>query len=41
MQQANPGNIVKLKYDPEVGVAWDVKGLLRKKKMPAKEEKIL
>jgi len=41
LQQANPGNIVKLKYDPEVGVAWDVKGLLRKKKMPAKEEKIL
>jgi len=40
LQQANPGNIVKLKYDPEVGVAWEVKGLIRKKKMPAKEEKI-
>jgi putative protease len=32
LQQANPGNVVKIKYDPAVDIAWEVNGLLRKKK---------
>jgi len=32
MEQANPGNCVKIQYDSEVVWAWEVNGLLRKKK---------
>jgi len=32
LQQANPGTIVKIKYDPAVDIPWEVNGLLRKKK---------
>jgi putative protease len=31
LEQANPGNIVRIHYDPEVNAAWEVNGLLRKK----------
>jgi len=31
LEQANSGNIVKIRYDPEVDAAWEVNGLLRKK----------
>ena len=32
LEQANPGNNVKIQYDSEVAWAWEVNGLLRKKK---------
>jgi putative protease len=32
LEQANPGNIVKIKYDPVIDHAWEINGLLRKKK---------
>jgi len=32
LEQANSGNIIKIKYDSEVDAAWEVNGLLRKKK---------
>lgn len=32
LEQANPGNTVKMKYGVEVDPAWEVNGLLRKKK---------
>ena len=32
LEQANSGNIVKIEYDSEVNTAWEVNGLLRKKK---------
>jgi len=31
LEQANPGNIVKIKYDSAVDAVWEVNGLLRKK----------
>ncbi len=31
LEQANPGNIVRIHYAPEVAWAWEVNGLLRKK----------
>ena len=31
LEQANPGNIVRIKVDPEVNTAWEAGGLLRKK----------
>jgi putative protease len=31
LEQANPGNIVKIKYDPGIDLSWEVNGLLRKK----------
>ena len=33
LEQANPGNSVKIQYDSEVDAAWEVNGLLRKKKL--------
>jgi len=32
LEQANPGNIVRVKYGSGVAAAWEVNGLLRKKK---------
>jgi len=32
LEQANPGNIVKIYYDTEIAWAWEVNGLLRMKK---------
>jgi hypothetical protein len=32
LEQANPGNIVKILYDPGIDHAWEVNDLLRKKK---------
>jgi len=32
LEQANPGNVVKLKYGPDLDAVWEVNGLLRKKK---------
>jgi len=32
LEQANPGNSVKIQYDSEVAWAWEMNGLLRKKK---------
>jgi hypothetical protein len=31
LSQANPGNFVRINFDSEVDVAWEVNGLLRKK----------
>ena len=31
LEQANPGNIVKIKYDSGVDQVWEINGLLRKK----------
>jgi putative protease len=31
LEQANPGNIVKIIYDPGIDPAWEINGLLRKK----------
>lgn len=31
LEQANPGNIVKIIYDADVNAAWEVNGLLRKR----------
>jgi putative protease len=31
LEQANPGNIVRIKYDPGIDPAWEINGLLRKK----------
>jgi len=31
LEQANPGNIVRIHYDPAIDAAWEVNGLLRKK----------
>ncbi len=31
LEQANPGNIVKIEYGPGVDAAWEVNGMLRKK----------
>jgi len=35
LAQANPGNVVRLYYDPDVTAKWEVNGLLRKKHNPA------
>jgi len=32
LKQANPGNIVKIKYDSGIDPVWEINGLLRKKK---------
>ena len=32
LEQANPGNIVKVQYDPGIDIAWEINGLLRKRK---------
>jgi len=32
LQQANPGNIVKIQYDPGIDITWEINGLLRKRK---------
>jgi hypothetical protein len=32
LEQANPGNIVKIKHDPGIDSAWEINGLLRKRK---------
>jgi hypothetical protein len=32
LEQANPGNIVRVKYGSGVTAAWEVNGLLRKKR---------
>ncbi len=32
LEQANSGNIIKIKYDSEIDTVWEVNGLLRKKK---------
>ena len=31
LEQANPGNIARIHYDPAIDAAWEVNGLLRKK----------
>ena len=33
LEQANSGNIIKIKYDSEVDTVWEVNGLLRKKEV--------